>query len=197
MKSPLTAMCLVGLLCACATSRSDHFYILSEKLQGTTETSTHQAKTPLATQVSLHVTLPSLVDRSEIILNTSANGIVVLEHERWAAPLADLVTQTLARDLEGRRSDILVADRSLGRSGAAAVKVTVDVVQMTMRRGERASIETHWRITDPRAGADVVGGDVFSAPLAQEGYAAVAAALSDCLGLLADRLAQELPRELR
>ncbi len=195
MKSLLTAMCLVGLLYACATSQSDHFYILSEKPQGTTEASTHQARTPPATQVSLRVTLPSLVDRSEMILNTSTNGIVVLEHERWAAPLADLVTQTLARDLESRRSDMQVADRRLGRSGGVAVKVTVDVVQMTARRGERASIETHWRITDPRTGGDMVGGDVFSAPLAQEGYAAVAAALSDCLGLLADRLAQELPRE--
>jgi uncharacterized lipoprotein YmbA len=192
VKSLMKAMCLVGLLCACATSRPDHFYILSEKPQGTNEASTNQAKAPPATQVSLRVTLPSLVDRSEMILNTSTNGIVVLEHERWAAPLADLVTQTLARDLEGRRSDMLVADRSLGRSGAAVVKVTVDVVQMTVRKGDRTSLETHWRIIDPRTGGDVVGGDVFSAPLAQEGYAAVAAALSDCLGLLADRLAREM-----
>lgn len=182
MKS-LLAVYFLSLLGACAASRPDHFYILSAQPQGASD-----ARTAPATQVWLRVTLPSLVDRSEMIINTSANGIMVLEHERWAAPLADLVTQTLARDLERRRSDMLVGDPSVSRSGAAAVKVTVDLVQMTVRPGERASIEAHWRILDPRTGADGVGSEVFNAPLAQDGYAAVPQALSECLGLLADRL---------
>jgi uncharacterized lipoprotein YmbA len=127
-----------------------------------------------------------------MILNTSTNGVIVLEHERWAAPLSDLAAQTLARDLELRRSDMLVAAQNAGRSGAAAVKVTVDLVQVTVRRGERASIEAHWRIVDPRAGADAVGSEIFSAPMAQDGYAAVPRALSECLGLLADRLTGQM-----
>jgi uncharacterized lipoprotein YmbA len=183
----LTAVCLLSLLCACVASRPDHFYILSTQPQGASE-----ARTTPAAQVSLRVTLPSLVDRSEMILNTSTNGVIVLEHERWAAPLADLVTQTLARDLELRRSDMLVAAQSAGRSGAGTVKVTVDLVQMTVRRGDRASIEAHWRIVDPRTGGDVVGSQVVSAPVAQDGYAAVAQALSECLGLLADRLVGQM-----
>ena len=187
MKSVLTAMCFLVLFCACASRRPDHFYILSAQPQGASE-----ARTTPATQVSLRVTLPSLVDRSEMILNTSANGVLVLEHERWAAPLADLTTQTLARDLELRRSDMLVAGQSTGRPGDAAVKVTVDLVQVTVRRGERASIEAHWRISDPRTGGDVVGSEVFSAAVAQDDYAALPQALSACLGLLADRLVGQM-----
>jgi uncharacterized lipoprotein YmbA len=160
---------------------------LSTQPQGASE-----ARTTPAAQVSLRVTLPSLVDRSEMILNTSTNGVIVLEHERWAAPLADLATQTLARDLELRRSDMLVAAQSAAPSGAAAVKVTVDLVQMTVRRGERASIEAQWRIVDLRNGGDVAGSEVFSAPVAQDGYAAVPQALSACLGLLADRLVGQM-----
>jgi uncharacterized lipoprotein YmbA len=187
VKSLLTAACFLSLLCACVTSRPDHFYILSTQPQ-----SVGEARTTPATQVALRVTLPSLADRSEMILNTSTNAVIVLEHERWAAPLADLTTQTLARDLELRRSDMLVAGQGAGRSGDAAVKVTVDLVQITVRRGERASIEAHWRITDPRTGADVVGSEVFSAAVAQDGYAAVPRALSECLGLLADRLVGQM-----
>ena len=187
MRAVLTAVCLLCLLCACVTSRPDHFYVLSTQPQGP-----RAARTTPATQVSLRVTWPSLVDRSELILNTSANGVIVLEHERWAAPLADLATQTLARDLELRRSGMLVAAQNAGRSGAAAVKVTVDLVQVTVRRDERASIEAHWRIVDPRTGGDAVGSDVFSAPVAQDGYAAVPQALSECLGLLADRLVGQM-----
>jgi len=187
VKSSLTAACFLTLLSACATSRPDHFYILSAQPQGATE-----ARTAPATQVTLRVTLPSLVDRSEMILNTSADGVIVLEHERWAAPLADLVTQTLARDLERRRNDMLVSGPDVNHSSAAAIKVTIDVVQMTVHRGERTSIETHWRILDSRSGRDVVGGEVFSAPLGSDGYAAIAQALSECLGLLADRLAAQM-----
>ena len=186
MKSFLAAACFLGLLCACVASRPDHFYILTAQPQ-----SAGEARTTPATQVSLRVTLPSLVDRSEMILNTSANGVLVLEHERWAAPLADLTTQTLARDLELRRSDMLVAGQNAGRSDAA-VKVTVDLVQMTVHRGERASIEAHWRISDPRTGGDVVGSEVFSAAVAQDDYAALPQALSACLGLLADRLVGQM-----
>jgi len=186
VKSVLTAMCFLVLFCACASRRPDHFYILSAQPQGASE-----ARTTPATQVSLRVTLPSLVDRSELVLNTSMNGVIVLEHERWAAPLADLVTQTLARDLERRRSDMMVAAQS-GSHAGAAVKVTVDLVQVTVRKGERASIEAHWRILDPRTGGDAVGSEVFSAPLAQDDYSAVPQALSECLGLLADRLMGQL-----
>ena len=186
MKSPAAAVCLC-LLCACATVRPDHFYILSPQPQGAIA-----ARTASATQVILRVSLPSLVDRSEMVLNTTADGITVLEHERWAAPLTDLVAQTLAEDIERRRADLLVS-QGVNHPREAAIKVTIDMVQVTMRTGQVASIDVHWRILDTRSGADVIGGDVFNAPLRGESYAGVARALSDCLGLLADRLVAQMP----
>jgi uncharacterized lipoprotein YmbA len=186
VKSPSAAV-FFCLLSACVTRQPDHFYILSAQPPGTSA-----ARTMPVTQATLKVTLPSLVDRAQIVLNTSADGILVQEHERWAAPLTDLVTQTLAQDIERRRGDVLIAG-GLSRSGGAAIKVTVDIVQMTARRGERASIETHWRILDSRTGKDQVGSDIFSTPLGKDGNAGVARALSECLGLLAERLVGQMP----
>jgi uncharacterized lipoprotein YmbA len=117
----------------------------------------------------------------------------VLEHERWGAPLTDLVAQTLAQDIERRRSDLLVAVQGAARSGPAAVKISVDVVQMTARQADRVSIEIHWRIVDPRTPSDTTGSEVFSAAVAQDSYSAVARAVSECLGHLADRLVSEIP----
>jgi hypothetical protein len=174
------------LLCACA-GHPDHFYILSTQPAGA-----GQARTSPAVPTALKVTLPSVVDRSEMVLSTSAEDVIIQEHERWAAPLADLVTQTLARDLERRRSGLLVADPSVNRPGSPVVKVNVDVVQVTVHRGREASIEAHWRILDSRTGKDITGGDVFTSPLGQDDYAAVAQGLSQCLGLLADRLAAQI-----
>jgi uncharacterized lipoprotein YmbA len=178
-----TAVCLISLLSACVAHRADHFYILSPQPQGASA-----ARTEPLTQVTLKVALPSLVDRSEMIVNTSTDGIVVLEHERWAAPLADLMTQALARNIEQRRSDLLVA----AHANNAGIKIAVDVVQMTIRIGQRASIEAHWRIIGAHGGTEVVGAGVFSAPAAAQDYAAVAQAVSECLGLLADRLVEKM-----
>jgi uncharacterized lipoprotein YmbA len=188
VKSLFPAACALGLLCACASSRPDHFYILSTQPAGASD-----PRATSATPVTLKVTLPSLVDRAEIIVNTSTDGVAVLEHERWGAPLSDLVTQTLARDMERRRADVLVAGPVTDRSLGAAVKIVVDVVQMTMRPGDRATLDARWRIIDLRSGKTVTGGDVFSVPLGEDGYAGIPQALSDCLGQLADRLVGQIP----
>jgi len=188
MKLWATAAILGCLLGACASSRPDHFYILSVQPQTAGAT-----RTAPGVQATLKVSLPSSVDRYEMVLNTSADAVTVLEHERWAAPLADLVTQTLAQDIERRRGDVVVGG-NLSRSTGPALKLTVDIVQVWLRRGERASIETHWRILDARTGKEAAGSDVFSVALGQEGYAGIAQALSQCVGLLADRLAEQIPR---
>jgi uncharacterized lipoprotein YmbA len=178
------ALCLLG---ACATVTTDHYYVLSPLPPGTLEASTESA-----TQVILRVSLPALMDRSEMVLNTSADSVTVLEHERWAAPLAELSAQTLAQDFEQRRADLLVTGQGLIRPAGTAIKLTIDLVRVTVRTGKQVSMDAHWRIIDT-TGTESLGGDVFRAPLTEEGSAAVARALSDCLGQLADRLVGQLP----
>jgi uncharacterized protein len=187
VKSPWTPACILLLLGACA-STPDHFYVLSALPQDTRD-----ARPPPALQATLKVTLPAPADRTEIVLNASGGRVVILEHERWAAPLADLTTQTLARDIERRRTDTLIFTHDMGAPKGADVRIAVDVVQMTLRQGGEARIEAQWRISDLRSGKAVVGGGNFSAPLADGDYAAIARSLSECLGLLADRLVEQMP----
>ncbi len=187
MKSSSTAAALLLLLGACASSRPDHFYILTPLPQGPAS-----ARSVPAAQAALRLSVPSLVDRPEMLLNSAAGGVDVLEHERWAAPLGDLMTQTLARDIELRRADVVVFGPGAYRAKDAALKITVDVVQITVRRAGRASIAAHWRIIDSGSSKEAAGGDEFSAALGGEDYAAVAQALSECLGQLADRLVEQM-----
>jgi len=187
VKASLMAACLLMLLSACISSRPDRFYILSALPQGADE-----IRPPSDVQAVLKVTLPPWADRSEMLLNASAGELIVMEHERWAAPLSDLVRQTLGVDIERRRADMTVGNHELNRPMAPAIEIMVDVVQITVHRGDRARLEARWRIHDPRTGADTVGGGEFAAALGSEGYASVAQALSECLGLLADRLVQQM-----
>jgi len=187
MKSPWTPACVLILLGACASTTPDHFYVLSALPQGTSDT----RPAPTA-QATLKMTLPASADRAEILLDASGGRVIVLEHERWAAPLTDLATQTLARDIERRRNDLLVFTHGMGRSKDTDLRIAVDVVQMTLHRGGQARIEAQWQIVDLHSGKVVAGGGDFSVPLAVGDYAAIAASLSECLGLLADRLVVEM-----
>ncbi len=177
-----------ALLLVSCVGRPDHFYTLD-----TLPDAARGAAVALTTHVLLNVTVPPLVDRRQMVINASGDQVLILEHERWAGSLAEQVSQTLARDIERRRSDVLVGDRGFDQAGAVPVKIKVDIVQMSAQKGGRATIEAHWRIVDASAKVDEIGGDLFSAPLAGEEYAAVARGFSECLSSLADRLVEKLP----
>jgi len=185
-RAPSLAACAI-LLASCA-AHPDRFYGLS-----TIPQTARPGAAGFATRVLLSVSIPSLVDRRELIVDVPGDRILVLEHERWAAPLSDLVSQTLARDIEQRRADVLVADRAFDQAGVKPVRIKVDIVRMSARRGGPATLESHWRIEDPAAQIDLLGGGSFSSPIEGEDYAAIARAFSLCLASLADRLVEKLP----
>ncbi len=174
-------------LTACA-AQPDHFYALS-----TMPATPRPSAADFSTHVILSVSLPAVVDRRQMIIDTPGNRLLILEHERWAAPLPDLVTQTLARDIEQRRADVLVADRDFDQANSMPVRMKIDIVRMSALKGSRATLEVHWRIVDPASQSDLIGGETFTAPFEGDDYAGVARAFSTCLAALADRLADKLP----
>ncbi len=104
-----------------------------------------------------------------------------------------MINSALGRDIERRRSDVVVLPRSADKAGIPLVRIAVEIDQVTARLGDHLSIETHWRVTDARTGKETLGRDTFVSPQQPQSYAEVAAALSACVALLADRLAAEIP----
>jgi uncharacterized protein len=187
MKPFPLCVCILVIVGGCAARQRDHFYVLDARPGGVRE-----SRSQFSRQITLRITVPSLIDRGEMVL-TGSNGVTVLDHERWAAPLADLVTATLGEDIERRRSDLVVLPRSADQADIPLVKLAVEIDQVTARLGEELSIETHWRVTDARSGKVILGRDTFSSAQRPQDYTQVAAALSTCIGLLADRLVKEIP----
>jgi hypothetical protein len=184
-----TAGACACLLLAACTSERDRFYTLETLPEGARA----GASTPTV-HALLSVSVPALVDRSEMVVNTSDTGIMVLDHERWALPLSDQVSQTLARDIEKRRADVLIGDRGFDQAGSPPVTMKIDIVRMAALQHRRVSVEAHWRIVDESVGLDQIGSNSFEAPLDGDDYAAVAKAYSQVLSELADTLAGTLRR---
>ena len=187
MKLLSAVLCALVFSSGCVTHQPDHFYVLETQPAGVRE-----SRTQFERQVTLRVTVPSLVDRNEMVL-ASQNGVVVMDHERWAAPLADLVTATLARDIEQRRNGVVVLSKTADHAGIPLVRIAVDIDQIDSRLGSHSTVEAHWRVTDAHTGREILGRDTYVSAQLPQSYAAVAAALSTCLAALADRLTAEIP----
>jgi uncharacterized lipoprotein YmbA len=172
-------------LAACASIHSDRFYALVPEPGG-------GAATPpaLTTAVSLKITVPSLVDRNELVLR-NGSGVTVLEHERWAAPLADQVALVLGQDIEQRRPDLMISSRRLSQGGGLAV--SADIVEVSASRAG-VSMEVRWHIDRAGNPEAISGRETFRQSASGNDYAQMIQSISDCVAQLADRLAQQLPR---
>jgi uncharacterized protein len=188
MKLLNAGLCALVLLTGCVTRQRDHFYVLDAQPSGARE-----SRSQFDRQITLRVTVPSLVDRAEMVLASPSGGVAVMDHERWAAPLADLVTAALARNIEQRRSDVVVLSKTADHAGIPVVRMTVDIDQITARLGNQLIVETHWRVIDAHTGRELLGRDTFLSPQPAQSYAEISAALSACIASLADRLAAQIP----
>jgi uncharacterized lipoprotein YmbA len=173
---------LFSYLAACASIHPDHFYALQALPSAPTD-----ARDQLPTEVSLGITLPSMVDRSQVVLS-EGNGIVLLEHERWASPLSDQLGQVLGQDLEQRRTDVLITSRPLSQADVRRATVHIDVVALTLARGRPVTLEARWRVEVAGTNPSGTGRAVFTATPKSAGAAAMALAISECVASLADRL---------
>ncbi len=177
------------VLSGCAASHVDHFYVIDAP-----PGSARESSNAFARQVTLQVSVPSLIDRAAMVISTP-DGVAVLEHERWAAPLSDLITSALARDIERQRGDVVVLPHRLDKAGVPLTAIAIDVDEVRARLGDQVSVAAHWRITDAASGKVTLGRDVFLSPAHSQSYAAVADGLSAAVGLLADRLIKEIPTQ--
>jgi uncharacterized lipoprotein YmbA len=180
---------LLALLSGCALNRPDHFYVLDSA-----DRKPLQPRTAFAAQFTLRVTLPVLVDRSEMVLIKRDGGVHILEHERWAAPLNDQVTAVLGEDIEARREDVIMATRRIAQPGVPNSTISVDVVQLYLREGSGVSLEARWRVEDGRDGKISQGRETFTAPAADAGFLSMTRSMTACLNMLAGRLVSVLPR---
>jgi uncharacterized lipoprotein YmbA len=179
------ALCTL-LASACALSRPDHFYALAPQ-----SAQSLAARSAFAMQINLRVSLPAMVDRSEIVLRDSSS-MTILEHERWAAPLLDQFSTTLGQDVESRRQDLIVASRSVSQPDGPMTSVSVEVVQLLLQKGSGVQMEARWRVQN---GSDVTQGrETFVSPAPGAGYPGLIDSLNKCIGMLADRLVTLLPQ---
>jgi uncharacterized lipoprotein YmbA len=138
---------------------------------------------------SVHI--PPSLDRIEITTEIVPGELKISDLEHWAAPLGQLVRQTLTVDLMVRLPEGRVISPHLAES-QGAISVSVDILAFSANeRGSR--LEVNWIVTSDDSNPGTAGHTVlFQDDTPTAGAIATARTLSKMLGQLADRITEDL-----
>jgi len=143
------------------------------------------------------ITLPSYLDRIQIVRREATNQLSFNDRERWGQPLEDGFARVLADDLV-----TLLGSKTVFRPPWRARDTLDAIVEIDVTRFEvvtasrRAELRARWRIRDARTKKFVADGAAeLDRPLADESTTAGVAAMSETIGDLARELATALARQ--
>jgi uncharacterized lipoprotein YmbA len=184
--SRIAPLALVALLSGCASTPSSQFYSLDPVAQ---------AAGPASDMVLVvgPVTVPSAVDRPQIVVTVGPNQVQLDEFNRWAAPLQDEITVALTGDLVVLLGTPNVTTLAHGEVDGAQFRVAVEVQRFESQPGVAATLDAAWTVRRMKDGKVESGRTTAREPATQPGYAAVAAAHSRAVG----RLSQDIANAVR
>lgn len=165
------------LLAACSGTADSRYYLLSAAPPAAPATG---AKAVAVAAVHL----PGVLDRPELVVRTGAETVEILEFDRWAEPLDQMVPRVLAQDLSSRLPAVAPD------GGERHLHVVIDEFMSDKAGGARLAGKW-WMLEGDQASAakQEHGFGLATAASAGQGRQ-IAAALSTLLGQLADDIAR-------
>lgn len=177
---------LASLLTACGGAGENYY-----RLSATAPASRGGSASGLSVAIG-PVTLPSYIDRAEIVFASGPNEFQIPTNALWVGSLQENIARTVASDL----------GRLLGSSNVRAgtepgfnprYRVALDLRQFHGISGQEAILELSWRIKDGSSGASLSRHSAsFHEPIIGNGYDSLVAAESRLLGQAAAAIAQSL-----
>jgi uncharacterized protein len=176
---------IVAVLAAGCATPASRFYTLS--------TTPAPAGTPVAYSVAVGpVTIPSVIDRPQIVVSTSPNQVQLDEFNRWASPLQSNIARVVADNLASILGTARVSLFPQTMSAAADYRVAVQVQRFDTAPGDAASLEALWTVTRAKDGTTQTGRTSVREASPSGGYDGVAAAHSRALARLSRDIADAI-----
>lgn len=182
----------LAVTCAgCSTpTASEHFYTLSDGSSSAPASSAPAVATSDALPgiVISAVTVPELVDRSQIVTRDGANRVNVAEQHLWAEPLKNGIGRVLAVRLAKTLADAgrpaQVAAYPQTSIASPAYRITIDVQRFDAMPGGEAVIDVLWSVRRTSDDSIRSGRTVATRPVSALTYDATVRAWSEALEVL-------------
>ena len=174
---------LLTLFAGCATSPASKFYTLSPVQVVEQSSGGH----PVTIAID-PVTVPELVDRSQIVTRLDANRVSIDEFARWAEPLKKQIPGVLAEDL-GRFIPGAIVSTYPQRVDDNAYRISIDVQVFDSSTNGTVTLAVIWSVRSPKGGENVSGRSVVHEAAGGPGYDALVKAHSRALASVASDIA--------
>jgi len=139
------------------------------------------------------VAVPDTVDRSAMVLQSSANQVDLSDENRWAEPVKTAIPRVIAENLMRLLNTPRVMASRVGPVSDVDYRVALEVQRFESSLSQGATVEVLWSVTGKRAKAPVTGRSSVREPAASPTPEGVAAAHSRALA----RVAQDIAAALR
>jgi uncharacterized lipoprotein YmbA len=141
------------------------------------------------------VTIPTEIDRSQLVRRVDATRLQIVEGDRWAAPLDDMIRRVLSDNLTARLPPNTVADPYEPTLGERRQSLSVDIQEFYGDSGCAVTLRAAWVLKQPDL-ESIRGSEEVRAPAGTDcaGAGALPAAMSQALAQLSDRIAAAIAR---
>ncbi|MDP2904425.1 MAG: PqiC family protein [Methylovulum sp.] len=179
------------LISACASTPPTNFYVLEALSQAQAQL-THTVK---KRQVGIGpITIPTLLERKQIVTRSGNNSVQVAEFQQWAEPVKDKVAQVLTQNLSRLQPDTIFRTYPWSAYGTVNYRMIIDIVRLDTRPGKSANLEATWAVMDEKTHTIVTNGQsAIEHTLADVSYPATVSALSQLLSEFSQELSLALP----
>lgn len=139
----------------------------------------------------LPVAVPPQVDHAQWVVRQGDDSLLMLEQDRWAAPLADELRGAISERLATRWGAVDI--RGVALPQPSVWRVRVDVQRFESVPGREARIESVWSVSGTqRSAATLVCRSVRTEPATGGDVATLAAAHRRAVTALADEIGQRV-----
>jgi len=173
---------LAFLIIGCASTPPSQYYTLTA------------AKGPAAPSSKLSVavgpvSVPAVVDRPQMVVDSGPNQVRLEEFNRWAAPLQNAIARVSVENLVQILGTPRVTLTTQTVSADADYRAAVEVQTFQSALGEAAMLDAVWSVRRTKDGKTETGRTTAREPVADKGYDALAAAHSRALARLSQDIA--------
>jgi uncharacterized lipoprotein YmbA len=185
MMRRLAAFALACMLAAGCSSPPVKYYTLSAVAPAASTTSTISV-------VIGPVAVPSVIDRPQIVITTSANQVAVDDYSRWASPVQDNLARAVADNLAAILGTprVTLSQSSLGAE--TEYRVQIEVRNFESAPGKYAALDAAWTVRRLKDGRTETGRASVREQVEGEGFEPLAAAHSRAIAKMSNDIADAI-----